>query len=431
MKTRKTVIALAITLAALFGCEEEQVYNYAPPQVTLTSPENGAVITSPDEMIVVWQLPELDDEIDVIRTLYYSDDTTNWQIMKSSDSTSFNLADYCQHGKKYYWKVEAKNGNNIVEKDGILNIDATVVSSPTRHFFTSPQGVIELQDTSGHQFVILTWNDPENIDHIEITYQKRDETISEPIIIAAGEQMCKIGNLTNEEVYTFMVKVIDSQYGNASLADTVQSMSLLPNQVFDADMNIYNTVLIGEQIWLRENLRTSKWLDGKPLDESVYYKVNNDYYYTCTIGKIDSNPNKEVSYYTRKNEVCPASFHVANDSDWKALELYLGMSEEEVNKTGYSDTRGAEKMIGKMLKSTSGWDNNGNDIFFFSAKPAGYTYMNTVEKAETRAAFWSINYNQPWYLYDRSRGIDSSSDGIAFTLKSNDCGLSIRCVKNK
>ena len=63
---------------------------------------------------------------------------------------------------------------------------------------------------------------------------------------------------------------------------------------------------------------------------------------------------------------CPAGWHTSRDSDWKELEMYLGMSQDEANNTDYRGTDEGEK-----LKSLAGWEEgtNGTDVVGFTAIP--------------------------------------------------------------
>ena len=428
MKIKVYLIVLIVALLATLGCKKEKsVYYMSAAEVVLNSPENGTIVSSINSVVLEWDELAAGDGVYIISTLYCDEDTSNWQPIDPNGIEKHTLTNYCQMSKKYYWKVEVQNSDYYGK--GNVYVDKTINSSPIFHFFTSPPGVKELRDTSGSGFVTLMWDEPENTNHIEIKYQVGEGEISEPVSVAAGKQKKEFTGLTDEVIHTFYIQTVDN-HGNSSIVDTVKVIPLTSNKAFDADMNIYNKTVIGDQIWLRENLRTSKWLDGTPIPENTFYNLNDEYYYTQTIGELDMDPNKVVSYYTRTEEICPASFHVANDEDWKKLERQLGMKEEEVNAPNGLNPRGEDVGAGRALKSTSGWDNDGNgpDLFFFNAQPLGYSDGSAVEHIGTLARFWSIKVGDD---FDRTRIIKSESDGIWILFTLVTLGVPVRCVKDK
>ena len=110
------------------------------------------------------------------------------------------------------------------------------------------------------------------------------------------------------------------------------------NSLKDIDGNLYKTVTIGSQVWMKENLRTTRYNDGlaiplvtdydswAALTTPAYCWYNND------------SKNKEVygalyNYYTiDTKKLCPEGWYVPADSDWTELIDYLGGSEIAANK---------------------------------------------------------------------------------------------------
>jgi len=126
--------------------------------------------------------------------------------------------------------------------------------------------------------------------------------------------------------------------------------------------------------------------------------------------------------------VCPDGWHLPSDTEWIELEMFLGMSEIYANATGWRETD-----EGNKLKTTSGWDNNGNGLnsVGFSAFPAGGRddlgfFYGLIENTE----FWStLEYNND-SLFAKSRQLHSSySDILRHNLKKN-YGISVRCIKD-
>ncbi len=163
------------------------------------------------------------------------------------------------------------------------------------------------------------------------------------------------------------------------------------DSVQDYDGNWYQTVQIGEQCWLAKNLQTTHYSDG------------------TTVSGVYTNPESNVSLYGRLytwdaimngasasdnnpsgvQGICPSGWHLPSDSEWKELEMFLGMSQASVDSIGF---RGADE--GGKLKSTgeSHWNapNAGaTNSTGFSAMPAGSYDEGEFYAAGSITDFWS------------------------------------------
>ena len=217
----------------------------------------------------------------------------------------------------------------------------------------------------------------------------------------------------------------------------------------------YATVLIGEQCWFAENLRTETYANG----DSIPSGLTNEEWESavagaCAIFGQDStceayapsfdacDPELALQAYGRlynwyavddERSLCPTGWHVPSDLDWIELELELGMDSTTVLFTGYD--RGENVNAGSQLKSTEGWatsgTGNGTNETGFSGLPGGYK-INTGQSlfAGQLGYWWTATPATPstgaWV-----RGVATSFSGIdradSQTLKE---GFSVRCVKN-
>ena len=136
--------------------------------------------------------------------------------------------------------------------------------------------------------------------------------------------------------------------------------------VTDYDSNIYTTVQIGNQCWMRENMNATHYSDGTALVDgtgagqiSAYSEVKYWFYYD------DSPPNAPVygrlytwtaavNYYwaitlpQKPQGICPVGWHIPGDDEWKTLESFLGMDPASLNDCRYY--RGSDE--GGKLKET-------------------------------------------------------------------------------
>ena len=206
----------------------------------------------------------------------------------------------------------------------------------------------------------------------------------------------------------FLPQVANAQ--NQTQQKNVQSCPGIPI-VIDQEGNAYNTVQIGNQCWMKENLRTTLKPDGTEIANSELYCPNNDvhnvfingYLYTWNAmmngaASSDANPSGVQG-------ICPTGWHVPSDAEWAQLTDYVSSKSEYLceSNTDY---------IAKALAATIGWnsstttchvgnDQNYNNVTGFGALPAGcyssgyYFFGNCVY-------FWSATQYNSYDAYDRA-----------------------------
>lgn len=213
----------------------------------------------------------------------------------------------------------------------------------------------------------------------------------------------------------------------------------------DIDGNHYQTVKIGAQVWMKENLRTTRYADGTEMVDGsaegdisgeyttpYYFSWNDDSNYAESYGFLytwSAAMNQEESNNTNPGAVqgaCPDGWHLPSDEDWKELEDALGMAAGDLDITGW---RGSDE--GLQLKATDLWGNGGmgNNDSQFTAIPAGQRKSNgDYSGLGFHAIFWTSTeyYNSSaWF-----RKLTYSHSGIyrSFDFKSE--AASIRCVRD-
>ena len=168
--------------------------------------------------------------------------------------------------------------------------------------------------------------------------------------------------------------------------------------VIDVDSNVYNTVQIGNQCWMRENLRTTHYSDGTEINLGVsanatiayrYAPYNNESYvsiygYLYNWPAVMHGANSSNSNPSGVQGVCPNGWHVPSDAEWVQMKEYLSSQNEYV--CGIDSS-----YVAKALSATTDWQisdvecavGNGTEInnsTSFSAFPAGiYTGANFGE----------------------------------------------------
>ena len=205
------------------------------------------------------------------------------------------------------------------------------------------------------------------------------------------------------------------------------------SKLADTEGNLYNTLTIGTQVWMTENLRATKLNDNTSIPNitddalwigssvSAYCWYNNDVTYKPTYGALYN------WFAVNTGKLCPSGWHVPTDDEFKTLEQALGMAADQLEVWGW---RGTDQ--GTQLKNTTGWDEGGNgtNSSGFSALPGGYRFGATGEfNLMTTITYWwtstEHDADRGWY-----RRLDSSSNSVYRASTSKKGGKYIRCVKN-
>ena len=145
------------------------------------------------------------------------------------------------------------------------------------------------------------------------------------------------------------------------------SISAQAQEVFtdDRDSQEYRSVVIGEQIWMAENLQYFT-------DQSLCY---DNIIQNCeSHGRLYTWYDATADDHGNGVDICPTGWHLPSDEEWKVLERHAGLSLAESNAEGWRGSEAAN--TANKLKSTSNWrykavDGNGVDSFNFTILSGG------------------------------------------------------------
>jgi|GEM_PF-1535238 len=222
-------------------------------------------------------------------------------------------------------------------------------------------------------------------------------------------------------------------YGN-EVSFTTSSSS---GTVTDIDGNIYQTVTIGTQVWMMENLKVTHYRNGDAipnvtdnttwagLSTGAYCEYNNDANSVATYGRL-------YNWYSANDSrnIAPAGWHVPTDAEWKELEMYLGMSQAQADASGLrgTDEGGKLKEAGTTHWNPPNTDATNESGFF--ALPGGYRASGgNFLSMGYYAAFWSSTENGSNYAWNRYV-IYNYSQVLRFDYSSKPYGFSVRCVRD-
>ena len=199
-------------------------------------------------------------------------------------------------------------------------------------------------------------------------------------------------------------------------------------RVTDIDGNIYNTATIGTQVWMVENLKTTKYNNGN----NIANVTNPSEWFSLTSGAFSwyNNEiiNKDVgalyNYYAVSDarNLCPAGWHVPTMDEWNILFIYLG---------GF-DIAGS-----KMILRSDKWI----DLITSVTNESGFSALPAGERHNYENTFFGKGYLTVWLtssvIYGSQnevniRNVYLGNDGklSSFGMMDPLYGLSVRCVKN-
>ncbi len=200
------------------------------------------------------------------------------------------------------------------------------------------------------------------------------------------------------------------------------------------DGNQYKWIKIGTQTWMAENLAYLPSVNP-PSEESgtdpryYVYGYNGS---SVTEAKAADNYNKYGVLYNwpAASAACPTGWHLPTDEEWKALEMYLGMSQEEADKTRYRGTDEGSRLAG----NSSLWDSGNlkNNAAFgtsgFTALPGGFYYSGATSGVGRYGKWWSNGISSTRAM-DRSLYYTGPQIGRG-DASLKEYGYSVRCIKD-
>jgi len=198
-----------------------------------------------------------------------------------------------------------------------------------------------------------------------------------------------------------------------------------PKSVTDIDGNVYNTVVIGTQVWLKENLKVTKLNDGAAIplvtDNIEWRDLSTPGY--CW---FENNPAayKEIygGYYNwyavNTKKLCPVGWHVPSDAEWTLLTDFLG---GQYVAGGRMKEAGTSHWVAPNTDATNDTD--------YTALPGGNRgYDGTFDYTGMFAFWWSSTESTAelaWY-----RSIQNDWGNLNRGAPDKTCGLNVRCIKD-
>lgn len=243
--------------------------------------------------------------------------------------------------------------------------------------------------------------------------------------------------------------IINAMYSQSSLElvphSSSNTVAINDSTVTDIDGNIYHTVIIGNQTWMVENLKTKHYRNGDEIPniqiDSIWTSANIGawcHYNNDTLN--DFKYGKLYNYFTIEDtrNLAPEGWHVPTCVEWSILENYLTIVGFKLNSG--SNEKDSEINIANLIAAPIDWANcsepgtlgNNNtpkNQTGFYGLPGGYRSQNGPFKSISKSGhWWCVNISNNMLVLSHNLSYDTNALEPSLGFKWR--GLSVRCVKD-
>lgn len=279
---------------------------------------------------------------------------------------------------------------------------------------------------------IITWSNPADINYgIKLSNIQLNATADATgTFVYTPAIMSKLNEGLNQDLRVDFTPTDASKYTNANKIVKINVFAAPTlSDISDIDGNVYKIVTIGSQVWMAENLRTTKYKDGSLIPNIK----NKDDWEMATTGAFCTynNTSKADSistygllynwYAVNTGKIAPVGWHIPSDDEWNILINYLG---NNYNAGGRLKETGTKHWLTPNLGA--------NNERGFTALPSGgrYGHMSEYMEAGRICGFWSsttypFDNHLAWsyFVYYSDARMDKGN-----YLKQN--GYAVRCIRD-
>ena len=244
--------------------------------------------------------------------------------------------------------------------------------------------------------------------------------------------------------FTYSITGIPSDTGTASFQINIVGISctlivkvnprIAPN-ITDIDRNSYKTTYIGNQLWMAENLRTTKYSDGTSIPLVIdQAEWEENYKNNSTLSMMSWYNNDQDNFIANKygalynwyainptsnanKKVCPTGWHMPSDDEWTVLLDYLQLDGGKLKKEGTTDW----KSPNALASNQSG----------FSALPGGFRDVDgNYYEIYTHGKWWSSTQHESFTVDAYYRDLNYGNGASFRGRYDKRAGFSVRCLKD-
>ena len=209
--------------------------------------------------------------------------------------------------------------------------------------------------------------------------------------------------------------------------------------VMDIDGNLYNAVIIGEQVWMAENLKVANFRNGDPIPTGF----SDNEWSNLSIGAYSIYENNPIYFniygylynwfaVDDDRSICPEGWHVPTDGEWLELSSYIGAGNE---------TGGILKSTGTVEEGNGLWHEpnaGATNEYNFTAFPGGWRDHNDNFDENSNNNFYGFGYHGKFWTSSINDGDRAWSRNLRYHnpnlwrngYDTQKYGYSVRCVKD-
>jgi uncharacterized protein (TIGR02145 family) len=243
------------------------------------------------------------------------------------------------------------------------------------------------------------------------------------VVCPDGGSSCP-GDLDNDgAVATTDLLIFLSAYGGTCEVDEDLGFSVCGDDINHEGYD-YSTVLIGDQCWFSENCRYLPVVSSSSASSGGGSSENSPYFYVYGYEGTDASAAMATENYdtygvlynwpaVMTEAICPSGWHIPSDGEFTQL----------------TDFFGGANIAGEQMKSTSGWNNNGNgsNSSGFDGRPGGDRYSGGFSGSGYYGHWWSASESgsNSWI-----RILNYNYDYVVRNFNVRYFGFSARCVRD-
>ena len=366
---------------------------------------------------------------------------------KESKGSFTYTINYVDRGTTFFIRAFAETNDGIkygIEKSLVTpapGLPTLTTAEVIKVIFSSAQGGGNVIDDGGAEVTArgVCWSTFEN------------PTLSDNITTDGTGTGSYTSSMTGLTLFTrYYVRAYAINSAGIAYGDEVNFRTQWDNStITDYDGNVYNTIQIGDQVWMQENLKVTRSSVGSPIsyvaggtdwdsltdtDKAYCWYDNNSsngetYGLLYTWAASMNGASTSSSNPSEVQGVCPNGWHLPSDTEWKQLEMHLGMSQAEADDSALRGTTEGGKL---KETGTTHWispNTGATNESGFTALPGGTCQSNgSFVILGTGATFWTASEGDATVaLY---RGLGNTYSEVRRVFYKKNSGFSVRCVKD-